>query len=433
MAQESFLTNARTETPRDQGNDDSHHIPHTAKDSPDWVGEPNIMEFSASGAGTFVKQEHEKDMDISTLQGRLSETRLSDASLFDDTFFDSVMRESLDGPTRERESFDGGIKMEGMGARSSVDGNYGRGSLDCGYRGSLDMRGSLDIRSMDLPSRSSIDQGYMGPGFEASIMRELGNIEESPTTVVGMGDGQMPPPSMHCMTGYSCAQAPLMQPPPQKTMGKDGSQLTMLHQQQQPPPNFMGGVYSPSQFIINPVSASMPQQSMAHFMPMPQGSLSQNSMSTAFPTTMQNILSGIMKKPTSSSSSSNSTPETQAPKRPSKKKSDSSKSSKGSNQSQSAQGISHDCNNSAAAASTKTSSYRGVSKASTNSWGAKFSGKRIKSTCKSEQEAAEVYDDFLRKHRPDLFVKLANFCPQCGADRVRGPQCVCFNDVNSIC
>ena len=152
---------------------------------------------------------------------------------------------------------------------------------------------------------------------------------------------------------------------------------------------------------------------MPHFMAMPQ------PQGMAFPQTMKNILGGILKKPTPK-------PEPDV-KRPAKKKASDThkKTPSNSNAAASSQAMSHDCSTSGTAASNgpvstnKTSSYRGVSKASTNSWGAKFSGKRIKSTCKSEQEAAEVYDDFLRKHRPDLFVKLANFCPQCGGTKWR--------------
>lgn len=76
--------------------------------------------------------------------------------------------------------------------------------------------------------------------------------------------------------------------------------------------------------------------------------------------------------------------------------------------------------------SRKSSSYRGVSRTSRNAWGVKYSGKRIKSTCRTEQEAARLYDGYLRQHQPEKYVKLANFCPTCDADRIKWPgNCSC--------
>jgi len=389
------------------------------------------MEYSS--AGTFAKQDQSNDLEVATLQGRLSETRLSEASLFDDNFFDTVMRESLDGGVagRERESFDGGLRADGGPPRTSVDqGIVGRGSLDYGFRGSLDMRGSLDIRASDL--RGSIDQGYMTGGFFETMQKEIGfdgmqGIKPEPGHIYEppiAPDGSVLPPalSVQYMSQYSCAQNPMIAQQKVQhsvpTNNGGGSSLTLLHSQQQPAPNFMGGVYSQSQFqsqfIMPTVSPPMPQPPMQQFM--------QNVQSAAqsLPQQVKQMTSGFMKK-------SGMKTESQ-PKRSTKKKGSDPKSSKGSNNSQS---MSHDCN-SGTTVTSKTSSYRGVSKASTNSWGAKFSGKRIKSTCKSEQEAAEVYDEFLRKHRPDLFTKLANFCPQCGADRIKGPQCMCLSDMNAL-
>jgi len=76
--------------------------------------------------------------------------------------------------------------------------------------------------------------------------------------------------------------------------------------------------------------------------------------------------------------------------------------------------------------SKKSSSYRGVSRTSRNAWGVKYSGKRIKSTCRTEEEAARLYDDYLRTVHPEKYLKLANFCPYCSSDRIKHPPCSCM-------
>lgn len=62
----------------------------------------------------------------------------------------------------------------------------------------------------------------------------------------------------------------------------------------------------------------------------------------------------------------------------------------------------------------KTSRYRGVTQTSKTSWGAKYSSKRITNTCKTPEEAARAYDEYLKVHHPDKFGKYANFCDVCG-------------------
>jgi hypothetical protein len=62
---------------------------------------------------------------------------------------------------------------------------------------------------------------------------------------------------------------------------------------------------------------------------------------------------------------------------------------------------------------SKRSIYRGVSKTSKHAWGAKYSSKRIVSTCHSQAEAAHHYDQYLRLHEPGKYLQLANFCPSC--------------------
>jgi len=76
--------------------------------------------------------------------------------------------------------------------------------------------------------------------------------------------------------------------------------------------------------------------------------------------------------------------------------------------------------------SKKSSSYRGVSRTSRNAWGVKYSGKRIKSTCRTEEEAARLYDDYLRTVHPEKYLKLANFCPYCCSDRIKHLPCSCI-------
>ena len=68
----------------------------------------------------------------------------------------------------------------------------------------------------------------------------------------------------------------------------------------------------------------------------------------------------------------------------------------------------------------KLSRFRGVIRTSGASWGAKYSSKRIGSTCETEEEAAHLYDDFLKKTHPKKYVKFANFCPKCTL--FRNPQ-----------
>ena len=64
-------------------------------------------------------------------------------------------------------------------------------------------------------------------------------------------------------------------------------------------------------------------------------------------------------------------------------------------------------------AATKTSVYRGVTKTSGASWGAKFASKRICSTCATEEEAARLYDAHLKEVDPMKYKLYANFCPDC--------------------
>ncbi|KAL4110661.1 hypothetical protein PRIC1_002352 [Phytophthora ramorum] len=45
----------------------------------------------------------------------------------------------------------------------------------------------------------------------------------------------------------------------------------------------------------------------------------------------------------------------------------------------------------------KTSKYRGVTQTSKTSWGAKYSAKRITNTCKTPEEAAHAYDEYLKQ------------------------------------
>lgn len=62
----------------------------------------------------------------------------------------------------------------------------------------------------------------------------------------------------------------------------------------------------------------------------------------------------------------------------------------------------------------KTSKYRGVTQTSKTSWGAKYSAKRITNTCKTPEEAAHAYDEYLKVNYPQKFAKFANFCDKCG-------------------
>ncbi|POM58782.1 Transmembrane protein [Phytophthora palmivora] len=62
----------------------------------------------------------------------------------------------------------------------------------------------------------------------------------------------------------------------------------------------------------------------------------------------------------------------------------------------------------------KTSKYRGVTQTSKTSWGAKYSAKRITNTCKTPEEAAHAYDEYLKANYPQKFSKFANFCDKCG-------------------
>jgi hypothetical protein len=57
--------------------------------------------------------------------------------------------------------------------------------------------------------------------------------------------------------------------------------------------------------------------------------------------------------------------------------------------------------------------YRGVSKTSKHRWGAKYSSKRVSSSCTTEVEAALHYDKYLQEHQRDKHLQLANFCPCC--------------------
>ncbi|KAJ0405305.1 hypothetical protein P43SY_001064 [Pythium insidiosum] len=79
----------------------------------------------------------------------------------------------------------------------------------------------------------------------------------------------------------------------------------------------------------------------------------------------------------------------------------------------------------------KTSKYRGVTQTSKTSWGAKYSAKRITNTCKTPDEAARAYDEYLKTNHPEKYAKFANFCTRC--DRFVNPlglsefknECVC--------
>ncbi|TDH72860.1 hypothetical protein CCR75_008135 [Bremia lactucae] len=80
----------------------------------------------------------------------------------------------------------------------------------------------------------------------------------------------------------------------------------------------------------------------------------------------------------------------------------------------------------------KTSKYRGVTQTSKSSWGAKYSAKRIMNTCKTPEEAARAYDDYLKTNFPQKFAKFANFCDKCskfvnplGLSQFR-TECECF-------
>ncbi|CAI5733082.1 unnamed protein product [Hyaloperonospora brassicae] len=80
---------------------------------------------------------------------------------------------------------------------------------------------------------------------------------------------------------------------------------------------------------------------------------------------------------------------------------------------------------------SKTSKYRGVTQTSKTSWGAKYSAKRITNTCRTPEEAARAYDEYLGTNYPQKFAKFANFCHKC--DRFVNPlglsqfqsECVC--------
>ena len=66
---------------------------------------------------------------------------------------------------------------------------------------------------------------------------------------------------------------------------------------------------------------------------------------------------------------------------------------------------------------SKTSMYRGVTKTSGASWGAKYASKRICSTCATEEEAARMYDAHLKEVNAKKYKAYANFCPDCGLFR----------------
>jgi hypothetical protein len=53
-----------------------------------------------------------------------------------------------------------------------------------------------------------------------------------------------------------------------------------------------------------------------------------------------------------------------------------------------------------ASTASRGSIYRGVTRASKTSWSAKYSSKRIGSTCKTEVEAARTYDKYIQEHHP---------------------------------
>ena len=59
-----------------------------------------------------------------------------------------------------------------------------------------------------------------------------------------------------------------------------------------------------------------------------------------------------------------------------------------------------------------TSVFRGVHRTSGSGWGSKYSGKRIAATCKTAEEAALAYDEYLRVHLPEKCVKFSNFNSQ---------------------
>jgi hypothetical protein len=56
-----------------------------------------------------------------------------------------------------------------------------------------------------------------------------------------------------------------------------------------------------------------------------------------------------------------------------------------------------------------TSVFRGVHRTSDSGWGSKYSGKRIAATCKTAEEAAIAYDEYLRTHLPQKYLKFSNF------------------------
>lgn len=55
-----------------------------------------------------------------------------------------------------------------------------------------------------------------------------------------------------------------------------------------------------------------------------------------------------------------------------------------------------------------------MTQTSKTSWGAKYSAKRITNTCKTPEEAAHAYDQYLKNYYPHKYAKFANFCGKCG-------------------
>lgn len=55
-----------------------------------------------------------------------------------------------------------------------------------------------------------------------------------------------------------------------------------------------------------------------------------------------------------------------------------------------------------------------MTQTSKTSWGAKYSAKRITNTCKTPDEAAHAYDQYLKTYYPQKYSKFANFCEKCG-------------------
>lgn len=55
-----------------------------------------------------------------------------------------------------------------------------------------------------------------------------------------------------------------------------------------------------------------------------------------------------------------------------------------------------------------------MTQTSKTSWGAKYSAKRITNTCKTPDEAARAYDQYLKTYYPQKYSKFANFCEKCG-------------------